>query len=109
MSKEFFKYEYYHEVMNDNGTVNKVHFFTCEPGNNFEKITLNKLNDVITEHAKDTYSEHYTLLMKNNISKMNEFDFIPSILEISVPLDNQGYTFAIVLTLFTVVFNFVQP
>ena len=43
-----------------------------------------------------------------NMTKTSEFDFVPSFLNISIPLDSPGYTFTILLTVIFVAFNFVD-
>lgn len=43
-----------------------------------------------------------------NLRKNVDFDFVPSFLNISIPLDSAGYTFTILLTVVSIVFNFVE-
>ena len=37
----------------------------------------------------------------------DEFDFVPSFMHISIPLDSQGYTFSILLTMISIATNFL--
>lgn len=57
---------------------------------------------VCTREEKDYVA---IALQKKSIEKKNNFDFIPSILGISIPLDNPGYIFAIILTIGALVFD----
>lgn len=59
------------------------------------------------QRAKKSYEDYYCKAMQINIARKKEFDFTPSIVAISMPLDSIGHTFAIVLTLFVAVFNFI--
>lgn len=60
------------------------------------------------QEAQSEYIKYFNKAMKRSIVKMKEFDFIPSIFAISIPLDNPGYNFAILMTLIAVPFNFVN-
>ena len=53
------------------------------------------------------YVEYYNKAMEKNMPKITEFDFIPSLGNITIPLDSQGYTFTIILTIISIVYNFV--
>ena len=52
------------------------------------------------------YMEYYNLMSSRNLTKRADFDFIPSIFGVSIPLDSQGYTFTILLSVISIVFNF---
>lgn len=56
---------------------------------------------------KALYSKYFSLVKANDIKKEEKFDFNSGIFGISIPLDSPGYTFAIILSLIAIVFNFV--
>lgn len=59
------------------------------------------------EKMKKAYSEYFNRAMEKRIPKESEFDFIPIFCDITIPLNSQGYTFAILATLVAIVFNFI--
>lgn len=92
-----------------------------------EKITWNARSEVdiiqpgyqnftyIKEQVKpgrklsdDDYKNHYLLLAKEQsyLDYITDFAFVPSIFGITIPLDSQGYTFTIILSIVSIVFNF---
>ena len=58
------------------------------------------------EDVDDVYMKYYNLMSSKNLAKRADFDFVPSIFGISIPLDNQGYTFTILLSIISIMFNF---
>ena len=69
-----------------------------------ERTPLKKRSKV---SAPEEYVEYYNKAMEKNMPKITEFDFIPSLGNITIPLDSQGYTFTIILTVVSIVYNFV--
>ena len=41
------------------------------------------------------YMKYYNLMSSKNLAKRADFDFVPSIFGVTIPLDSQGYTFTI--------------
>ena len=87
----------YHETMMEKYYEEKIEGVIC----NLEK-------DDMKESIKETYMKYYNVaLMNSNILNLKEkFDFVPSLFNITIPLDNPGYTFTILLVIPSVVFNF---
>ena len=70
-----------------------------KPG--FEFTAANK------QSYKD-YREYYILAMAKNMKLNPRFDFVPSIMNIDVPLGAQGYNMAVLLAIVSVVFSFTK-
>ena len=73
----------------------KINTLLFEPGHDWKDANSNKL-----------YMEYYNLMSAKNLAKRTDFDFVPSVLGISIPLDSQGYTFSILISIVSIVFNF---
>lgn len=58
-----------------------------------------------TLHAnlKNKYRDYYNFVLAKNIALKSEFDFVPSILSISIPLDSPGYALALLLSIMSLV------
>ncbi len=87
--------------------------FVCQPGNKKPKQlhvddTRRTRNQKEEKMAKDLYLKYYSLAMEKNMNKIKEFDLVPSMMGISVPLDSQGYTFTILLTIMSIIFNLFE-
>ena len=80
-----------------------INFRTLER-NDEEKDKTNIMRDTLDDDAS---KEYFHGVMQKRLRKEVDFDFVPSFFGISIPLDNPGYTFAIILSIATVVFNFV--
>ena len=59
------------------------------------------------ELPEEKYVKYYNKAMEKNMPKITTFDFIPSLVNITIPLDSQGYTFTIMLTIVSIVYNFL--
>ena len=68
--------------------------------------TFNERTPLIKSPSEEYYVEYYNKAMEKNMPKITEFDFIPSLGNITIPLDSQGYTFTIILTVVSIVYNF---
>ena len=69
-----------------------------------DALTANKPD--YSKAMKDMYVQYYNQAMIKNLPQKTKFDFVPAVFNISVPLDNNGYTFAVLLTLVSIIFNF---
>ena len=73
---------------------------------------LHDVDSSTRREVKKIYKEYFKEALKVQTSvittKVAEFDFIPSFLSISIPLDSHGYTFAVLLTVFSIVLSFLQ-
>ena len=72
-------------------------FFSC----NLEK-------EGVKRAVQQDYMRYYNVASRNSniLALRKKFDFVPSLFDISIPLDNPGYTFTILLAISSVVFNF---
>ena len=59
-------------------------------------------------NLKDQYMKYYKLVLANNITLKSEFDFVPSIFGISIPLDSPGYAMALLLSVLSIVVSLLQ-
>lgn len=104
--------------------------YLCKQGNYIKKIIITKASndentsllpkteyqDVVDSSTKETVGNKYKEYFKKALgvqtsiimTKKDEFDFVPSFLSISVPLESHGYTLAVLLTVISIIFNFVQ-
>ena len=55
---------------------------------------------------KKRCSDYYNAAIAKPMTKIADFDFVPVILGISIPLENPGYTFTILVSVLSIVFNF---
>lgn len=76
-------------LVNDNTASKRSHLL--DSGfTHLEPITDNNIIN-IPDAVKKLYREYFYLVKKNEIAQIDDFDFVPSILGISVPLGSQGY------------------
>ena len=85
------------------GQDGKREIYSCSPG---KSIKLDNVKDTESEPGKEIARNYYQLYYKEALkvqgtimTQICEFDFIPSLLNVSFPLTSQGYTFAILLTI----------
>ena len=95
-------------------------YHLCKPGNYSKGIIKEKTGDTlykITEPSKKMeieklYKEYFkeALRIQTNVitTKKAEFNFIPSFWSVNIPLDGYGYTFAVFLTVISIVLSFLQ-
>ena len=62
----------------------------------------------VKESVRGPYMKYYHEATRNrDLLVLNtEFDFVPSLFDIDIPLDSPGYTFSILIAIASVVFNF---
>lgn len=60
------------------------------------------------ENYKEEYKEYYIKLMAKKLPKRIDFDFVPSLCNITIPLVSSGYTFTMLLTFVAIIFNFTS-
>lgn len=104
--------------------------YECKPGNYCVKIPpegkearerdKEKAKDKEARHkeardkekAEEKYREFFKKALSVQISvivaKKDEFDLVPSVCGISIPFDSPGYTLALLLTVFSMILNFIQ-
>ena len=68
--------------------------------------TDSEANNVSDPMMEEMYKEYYNLAMMKNFTKKTEFEFVPTIFNIRVPLDDHGLTLALLLAIVSIVFNF---
>lgn len=98
--------------------------YVCRPGNDIrctylaatqpsgassddELTPLLRQPEINRQEVEEKYMLYYNLARSNPMVKMADFDFVPSFLNIRIPLDSQGYTFAIVLSVVSAVFKYL--
>ena len=111
--------------------INGAHYL-CKPGN-YIKCLLHAYEEGPTENTPlvqsndkfqdvddssmrievgKKYNEYFKEALRVQTSvittKVAEFDFIPSFLSISIPFHSHGYTIAVLLTVISIVFKFLQ-
>ena len=101
--------------------------YLCRPGKSIELVDMSQHNVQVNEatpllqpeemsttencyfdkEMERKYQLYYkeALKVQGNIMKICEFDFVPSLLNVSIPLTSQGYTFTILLTIVSLVLN----
>ena len=111
--------------------VNGAHYL-CKPGNYIKCLlhayeegptentplvqSIDKFQDVddsstrieVEKKYKEYFKEALRVQTSVITTKVAEFDFIPSFLSISIPFDSHGYTIAVLLTIISIVFKFLQ-
>ena len=85
--------------------------YSCSPGKSIDTV-----KDTESEPGKEIASNYYQLYYKEALkvqgsimTQICEFDFIPSLLNVSFPLSSQGYTFAILLTIASFALDSLSP
>lgn len=75
-----------------------------------DERTLNfepgKITNDNTPEEKKQLTEFYCTAMEKKMDKKLDFDFVPVIIGISIPLDNPGYSFTILISIMSIIFNF---
>ena len=89
--------KYYAETLESLYTYRRSNGVVYRPG--FEFTAENKA-------LYEDYREYYILATAKNMKINPQFDFVPSIMNIDVPLGAQGYNMAVLLTIMSVVFSF---
>ena len=82
----------------------KKKFFKAKIGDHDFKPGLGSKNH--DANIKKTLSWYYNATRGKPMTKISDFDFVPVILGVSIPLENPGYTFTILLSVMSIVFNF---
>lgn len=80
--------------------------YTFKPGYQYDRSVSETKANKGKRDAGALYIKYYNFMSAKNLAKRAEFDFVPSIFGISIPLDSQGYTFSILLSVISVIFNF---
>lgn len=75
---------------------NTVYNFVPERQKDYEENSI----------EKKRCSDYYNAAIAKPMNKIPDFDFVPVILGISIPLENPGYTFTILVSVMSIVFNF---
>lgn len=87
MVKQFLQYKLKHGVAEE--------VYTCHPGN------------VIPNDVERFYTSYYIRAREIFPKKIDKFDFVPSIFEISIPLNGSGYGFSILVSMFIFVLSII--
>ena len=129
LNKEHCKY--YREMLNMCLEIEIAHGgeeFLCSLGNDMKKIrkphegdnegalllqksewiTLANQNDEVEDLYKDYYREVWTAPGYIIENKKEEFEFVPSFMYISIPVNSPGYAFTILISVFSIVLRFAS-
>ena len=75
-----------------------------KPGFYHKKCIADK--NATSKKCNKKYRKYFLLAMEKNMDLITDFDFVPSFFGISLPLEAQGYTFAVMITIVSIIFNF---
>ena len=101
---------YIKEIIEEDGTGADTEKASLLTKSDKELHDLN--NKKIKEELEEVYKKYFEKAMSMQagaiVTKKDEFNFIPSFWGITIPLGSHGYTFAVLLTVVSIVMNFLR-
>ena len=97
------------QVLSSTTTINNdENAMLVQSGAESETVLNSQLKVRATLEYKKYYKEALKIQRSFVLTKVAEFDFIPSFLNFSIPLNSDGYIFAVMLTVMSILFSFLK-
>ena len=102
-------FNYLHNICYEELVNELLTFKVTTPGGHclVQTVTDNKEDNATYSKYEGEYKVYILKALEKSLKKEVNFDFVPCLFGISIPLDNPGYTFTIILTITTVIFSFI--